>query len=231
MKNPPEKPSRASRNSAALTDKSLLRKRCGEDREAQCAERHEAVFDFAAGQISRRHAAQPDAERERDVEEADLGFVHPQHVRAVEEQIQQQQRPDEVEVGVAGGGEEHRTIFAPEADLRPHFAGEIRAELFARVRRRHARDAEAGEKSKHRQRDEDHPGPPLRAAKTLRHKRRRHGAEDDRRERAQFQQAVAPRKLAFRQQFRQQPVFRRAEKRAVDAHQEDTAEQRPAGLQ
>ena len=129
------------------------------------------------------------------------------------------------------GGEEHRTVLAPEADLRPDLAWEIRAEFLPRVRRRHTRDAEASDKSKHRERDEDDAGQPLLAAKTFGHEGRRDRAKNDGRERAEFQHAVAPRELAFREQFRQQAVFRRAEKRAVDAHQKDTAEQRPAGLQ
>ena len=88
-----------------------------------------------------------------------------------------------------------------------------------------------GEKSEHRQRDEDDAGQPLLAAKTPGHERRRDRAEDDGRERAEFQHAVAPRKFPFGQQLRQQAVFGRAEKRAVNAHQKNTAEQRPASPQ
>ena len=116
-----------------------LRERRRKNRQAERAERHEAVFDLAAGQITRRHAAEADAQRERDVEETDFGFVHVQHVRAVKKQVQQQQRAQKVEIRVADGGEKQRAVPAPDADLRPDLAGKIRAEFFPRVRRRHAR--------------------------------------------------------------------------------------------
>ena len=115
-----------------------------------------------------------------------------QDIRAVEEQIQEQQRTEEVEVSVADGGEKERTIPAPEADLRPHFAGEIDIEFFARIRRRHARDAKAGEKSKDGEREEDDAGQPWRVVKIPGHERRRDGAKDNGHKRAEFQHAIAP---------------------------------------
>ena len=53
-------------------------------------------------------------------------------------------------------------------------------------------------------------------------------AENDGHEGAEFEQTVAPGQLLFRQQLRQQPVLGRTEECAVDAHQKNAREQRPA---
>ena len=50
------------------------RQQCGKDRQAKRPQRHEAVFDFTAGKIARRQTAQTDAQRERDVQQADMGL-------------------------------------------------------------------------------------------------------------------------------------------------------------
>ena len=73
----------------------------GYDRHAEGAERHQAVFDLAAGKIPGRHAAHPDAQRQRHPEPSDAHFVQAQHLEAVEKQIQEQQLAEEIEIGVA----------------------------------------------------------------------------------------------------------------------------------
>ena len=48
------------------------RERRGYNRHAERAERHQAVFDFAAGKVPRRHAAQADAQRQRDIQSSPM---------------------------------------------------------------------------------------------------------------------------------------------------------------
>ncbi len=115
-----------------------------------------------------------------------------QHVGTVEEQVQQQQRAEKVEVGVARERQRERTVFADLAELMKNFADKIRAEFLLRVGRRNARDAEAGRQANERQHDQDDAGPRMMAAQMFRHQRRRDRAEDDGHERAEFEQAVAP---------------------------------------
>ena len=81
----------------------------------------------------------------------------------------------------------------------PDFGGEIGVEFFLRIRRRNFGNAEAGEETEERQRDEDDAGKPLLAMKMLRHQRGGDGAENDGHEGAEFENAVAPGELPFRQ--------------------------------
>ena len=71
-------------------------------------------------------------------------FVHVQDVLSKKEKVQQQQRAEELEIGIANQREPERTIAAHRADLPPDFAGEIGVKPFRRIGRRNARDAEAG---------------------------------------------------------------------------------------
>ena len=150
---------------------------------------------------------------------------HTQRFRTIEKQIQQQQHPEKAEIGVADQREPERSVAAHRAHLPPDFGGEIGVELSSRVRRRNFRDAEAREKSNHRQRDEDDAGKPLAPAKLFGHRRRGDGAQNDGHEGAEFEDAVAPGKFFLRQQLRQRAVFGRAENRAVRAHEKNAGEQ------
>ena len=122
-----------------------------------------------------------------------------QHIRAVEKKIQQQQRADEIEVGVADDGEPERTVAAHRAQLPPDFGGEIGGEFFLRICRRNFRYAKTGNESGNRQRDQEEAGNPLFAAQFLRQDGGGDRAEDDGHERAEFEDAVAPRELPLGQ--------------------------------
>ena len=63
----------------------------GNQGHAEGAERHEAVFDFPAGKITGRHAAEADAERKRGVQITDVFFGKVKPVGAVKKQVQEQQ--------------------------------------------------------------------------------------------------------------------------------------------
>ena len=123
--------------------------------QAKRAEWHKAVFDFSARQITCRQTAETDAERERDIEQANVHFVHAQRLRAVKKQIEQQQHSEKAEVGIAKQHEPERTVAAHETNLLPDFARKIGVEFFLRIRRRNFGDAEARNKSGNRERDKN----------------------------------------------------------------------------
>ncbi len=64
-----------------------------ENRHPDRAERNQSVFDFAAGKISGRDAADSDADSDRGLQIADVRFVNVQHVVAVDHDRELQQAP------------------------------------------------------------------------------------------------------------------------------------------
>ena len=115
-----------------------------------------------------------------------------QNVRAVKEQIQQQQRPEKVEIRVAHHRQQERAVASPGTHCAEKLADEIRAKLFHRVGRRDTSDAEAGGQSKKSQGDQDRGRPDVVPAEMAGHECRGDRAENDGRERAELKKAVAP---------------------------------------
>ena len=161
MKKPPVNPSNDSRTSAAFTDKPGNGQPDGNQRHAESAERHEAVFDFAAGKITRRHAAQADAERQGDAQLADADLVQVQDFRAIKKHIQLQQLAQEEEIRVAEKGEGERPVAANQPELREQIAEKIRVEFPAGIGGGHAGDAEAREEADDRERNQNDSRPGL----------------------------------------------------------------------
>ena len=104
---------RRDQNHGARDRSARQHKRCGYDRHADCAERHQAVLDLAAGKVPGRHAARPDAQRQRHPEPPDAHFVQMQHLEAVEKQVQEQQLAEKTEIGVADHRQNERPVAAP----------------------------------------------------------------------------------------------------------------------
>ena len=65
MKKPPAKPKQREQRKRLAERQRLARQPGGKNRKPERAERHEAIFDFAAGKIPRRRAAEADAQRKR----------------------------------------------------------------------------------------------------------------------------------------------------------------------
>ena len=220
MKKPPKKPSARHRAQNLAEAQRRLPEQRRKHREPQRPQRHQAVLDLAARQIPGREAAQPDADRQRRQQVGRAQLADPQHVLPVINHALLQQRAEEPEVGVAEARQPQHAVPAHHLDLLPQVAQEVGAELLLRVGRRHAGDAEAEGQADHRQPDQHRARPRLASLEALVEHRPGGHAGDDRQERAQLQDAVAPREPLLRQQLRQQPVLRRPEDRAV---------QRPSG--
>src|SRR5271167_807341 len=75
-----------------------------EDGHAESAERDQAVFDFAAGEISSDEASDSDADSYGGLQVADVRFVHAQDVVAVNDDGELQERGEEPKIGVAPNG-------------------------------------------------------------------------------------------------------------------------------
>ena len=164
----------------------------GNQRHAERAERDEAVFDFSAGQVARRDAAEADAEREGNTQLADADLVQVQDLRAIKKHIQLQQLAQEEEIRVAEKGEGEWPVTANQPELREQIAEKIRVEFPAGIGGRHAGNAEAREEADDGERNQNESRPGLASVKMFRHLRGGDGAQDDGQERAEFDQAVAP---------------------------------------
>ena len=96
---------------------------------------------------------------------------------------------------------------ADQFDLSPQVRDKIGAEFLCRIGGGHFADAEAGEKSKTRQQDENQAGPGLLSGKPFAQPRPGDGSADDGNKGAEFEDTIAPGKFSLRQQFREQAVF------------------------
>ena len=129
----------------------------GHDRHAHRTERDEAVFNFAAGKMTRRVTAQADADGCRRLEIAGfLRVIYAQHVLGVDHDEQLNQRGDGEEVGVAERGQRKHPVLTDQLHLPPKVAQKIGAEFFRWIGGGNLRDAEADEESDHGQRQQQH---------------------------------------------------------------------------
>ena len=128
---------------------------CGKHRQADRTQRDEAVFDFAAGQITRRKTAQADSDGRRRLEITGLlRIVDVKHVRGVTDDEQLNQRRECEEVSIAQVGEPKDAILADELNLPPQVRNQIGAELFRRIGGGNFGNAQAREESEDCQRDQ-----------------------------------------------------------------------------
>src|SRR5258708_19538675 len=108
------------------------------------AEGNKAVFDFAAGEVACREAAQSDADGDCGLQQAAVSCGDEEDVARIEDDVELQQRAEEEEVGISEDCQQQHAVLADEFALRPQIAQEIGTELFRGVGGRNFRDAKAG---------------------------------------------------------------------------------------
>ena len=94
-------------------------------------------------------------------------------------------------------------------------------EHFCRIGRGNLCDGEARAESKQSQRDQQRARPGRLHGKRFAQPAAGNRSSDAGEESAEFKDAIAPGEFLFRQQFRQEAIFRRAEEGAVHTHQKD----------
>ena len=161
MKKPPKKSQQRHPRNNLAEGQSRLPKQPGENCQAQRTQGHEAVFDFAPGQITRGEAAESDSNRQpgHDVAGADLTKL--EHIFSVIDHALLQQLRDKPEIHVAQTRQPKHTVFAHQLNLLPKVAQEIGPESPARVGSGHAGNSERKAQSDKREKNEHNAGPRL----------------------------------------------------------------------
>src|SRR5580693_286774 len=95
-----------------------------EDRQTQCAERHQSVFDFSAGKITGGETAHADTERERDHEQAGalFGEMHP--VTEIEHTLKDE-LADKRKVDVTETGQPEHAVLSHQSNLGNQIAEKV----------------------------------------------------------------------------------------------------------
>ena len=115
-----------------------------EERHAYRAEWNQAVFDFSAGKIARREAAEADADPDGGLQVADVRVVNAQNVVAVDDDGELQQRGEKPEIGIAEDGPAEDAVGENRSHLYGEVAEGIPAEFFGGVGCGDVGDAETG---------------------------------------------------------------------------------------
>ena len=216
-----EKSEQCEMRAGALNCVAGIIKQRAKDGHAERAERDQAVFDFAAGEIPGDEAAHSDADSDRGLEIADVRFVHAQDVVAVNDDGELQQSGEEPKVGVAPNGPTEDAVGENRSHLNAEFAERIPAEFLGRVCRGHARDAEACRQAYERAAEQHQACQAFTPAKLFGEKTCGHHGGNAADERAELENSVTPGKPPLRQKFRKKAIFRGPEERRLRADQKD----------
>ena len=117
-----EEPERAENGQELEKAQAGLPEPGSEDREAQRAQRHQAILDLAAGQVTGGNAPQPDANRHGCPKPHGVHLIKHQNGLAVIKHPQLHKRREEEEIGVAQTGQPEHPIGPHHSNLRPHVA-------------------------------------------------------------------------------------------------------------
>ena len=196
-----------------------------EQREPDRAERHEADLDLAARQPLAQQRSHADADREQRQQQREHVLVAAEHTLGERRKLGQVDRAVEPEPRDA----EHRApddeVFLRDLQVAPRFGDGIPVDGKFRRDGRCQRDSPARKPAGNGHHDREY----AREQRSIRLDRNDKPAgdraEQDRDERAGFDEAVAADKLAHREVLRQDRVLDRPEQRRVQAEQRERREQ------
>ena len=140
---------------------------------------------------------------------------------AVNDDHKLKQRGQEPQVGVAHHRPRQHSIPRDDADLAAEVGERIRPKPPRGIGGGYARNSKAREQSAQREREQNDTRPRLPPAKRNGEKSRCHRGRDRRNKRAELDHPVSPGEFFFREQLREQTVFRRAEQRTLRADQKN----------
>ena len=192
-----------------------------EDRHAHRAQRNQAVFDFSAGKISCRDAAEADADPYGGLQVADVRVVNAQNVVAVDDDGELQQRGEEKEIGIAEDGPAEDAVGTNGFHLHAEIAERIPAEFLGGVGCGDVGDSEACDEADAGAAQQHESGDGFATAIALGKVAGGHHGADAAEEGAELDDAVAPGEALLRQNLRQQAVLRRTEERGLRADQKN----------
>ena len=189
-------------DNGALVGQTRQCQRRAEHRQPERSERHEAILDLAAGQIAGGETAGADPKGQCDLEVAGAFFADVQCVHAKHHHVVQRQQADEREINIAEQREPEHPVAADFPDLPEQIGKKIGVEFFRRIRGWQFRQSEAAHQTEPGQGEEHQRGELLPPDKGGIEQPAHRNTGNDRRERAEFEDAVAPRQPFLREEFR-----------------------------
>src|SRR5271170_7604195 len=129
-----------------------------EERHADGSEWNQSIFNFPAGKIASGETAEADADSHRGLQVADVRVVNVQHVVAIHDDRELQQRGEKPEITVAEDGPAEDAVSANGFDLRGEICEWIPAELFRGVGGGHVRDSETRGEAEESAAEQHHSG-------------------------------------------------------------------------
>src|SRR5690242_20608659 len=174
-------------------------------------EGNQAVLDVVSGKIAggKTADADPDGDRGLQVSAAAAGNV--EDALTVEHDVELEQSAEKPEVGVTDNGEPKSAVPARAREVRRKIAEQIKTKNFTRIGGGNARDEAGGKQAKERTGQEKKAAICLMSGEELGQTGTGDGSGDNRKERAQLNDAVAPGQVRFGEQFREKTVFGGAE--------------------
>src|SRR5580704_845714 len=115
-------------------------KQRAEDRHTNCTDRNQSVLDFSARKITGRKTSHADADSNSRLQQADMRFIHMQHVVPINHDRELQERCEKPQVGVAHHSPAENAIGADNLEVRKKIAKRIPAKKLRRISRWHSRD-------------------------------------------------------------------------------------------
>ncbi len=192
----------------------------GANREANRTQRDQAGLNFTFGEKAGQKTARTNPDGGGRLQPACLNGITEIHdILGVDDDDQLDERGNAEKVGVPDQRQPERPVAVHDLHLVPDIGEEVCAEVFGGVGGGNAGDLPAGGHPNECQYHQNEAGPSGCRGKNSAENPPGHGAANDGDERAEFENAVTPGQLFFRQQFRQNPIFRGTEDGAVQAHE------------
>src|SRR5580658_1749290 len=153
-----------------------------------------------------------------------MRFIDVQNFAAVKDNHELQQGAEKPEVGIADDGQMKRPVGPNDLDLLEQVAKNVEAEFSGRIGGGNARDREAGRETYECAAGKNKARQHLASVESLRKQRPDHRAGNNRDERRQFKNPVAPGQQFVRKHFGKQTVFCGTEKGRLRARQKNHGE-------
>ena len=129
--------------------------------QAERAERHESIFNAAAGGITSDDATEPDAERQPDVHQAVISVAEIQDAPPEDHHVHHHQGRDEIEAGVTPARAPEIAVLLHNPELTPKVGDGIDADRAGRISRGNGRDLSAEQPTDKGNGHEDRASDPL----------------------------------------------------------------------